>query len=101
MSFGRFMNRAKTGATKFFGSTLPSLKRNAIEGVRFFNTHIVPTARQIQSGIKQVNESVQADEKLSGKIKKKVGAIQKFSDVGLQNIEQAGGYANKMVAGLA
>ncbi len=100
MGFSRFLTKAKAQGTKFFGTTLPTWKKNAQEGVRFFNTHIAPAAKSIHGAVKNVHESVQADDKLSGKIKKKVDAVAKFADVGLQHLEHAGGYANKAVAGL-
>lgn len=79
--FSNFMQKAKTSATKFFGSTLPSHAKRAHT---FFNSTIVPTVRSVHKGVKAATDTLSADPSLSPAYKEKVSKAAKFSDLGLE-----------------
>jgi hypothetical protein len=96
MAFKQFLSKARAGATKFFNTTLPSWKRNAQEGVRFYNTTIAPQAKNIHSKVKEVSESLQKDENISAKNKKRLADVSRFADIGLQKVNKVAEVGTKV-----
>lgn len=81
MPFTNLMNKARTSATKFFGSTLPS---NVKKAHSFFSSHIVPNVKRIHSGVRAATESLKNDPTLSEGTRQKVNNVSRFNDLGLE-----------------
>lgn len=82
-SFQNLINRGRQNVTKFFNSTLPTGISN---GIRFFNSSIVPTAKRIHNVHSVIAKEVRTNEHVPKKLKEAERKSSAFADLGLQKV---------------
>jgi hypothetical protein len=93
MALGRLLQKTKANAARFFGHTLPSAART---GVRYLNSHVIPTAKRIHGISKAVTDEVASNPQISVKHKEKAKKVSSFADLGLSRLENVQGSVNRV-----
>lgn len=93
--FKNFLQRASTGVTRFFNTTLPT---NVTKGVRFFNSHVIPAAQKAHRIHGAVTKELSTNPNVPEKVQEKAKKSSAFADLGLTKLTQ-GQEAINRVAG--
>lgn len=84
--FRNFIQRTQQNATRFFNSTLPS---KLSQGIRFFNSSIVPAAKRIHNVHSIVSTELRENPNVAPKVKEVATKSSHFADLGLKKLGQA------------
>lgn len=96
-SFHQFLRKSASNATRFFNTTLPSA---VTTGVRFFNTHVVPTARKIHSIQSAITTELKTNENVPTKLRGHATKASAFADLGLARFNQGSDAINRVAGQL-
>lgn len=97
MSFRNLINKGRTNATKFFNSTLPNSVR---QGVRYFNSTIVPTYQNLHRIHGVVAKEVSSNPHVPTKLKAVEKKSSAFADLGLQHLGRTRESVNRVAGQL-
>src|SRR5690349_5351865 len=95
--FKHFLQKTSAGVSKFFNSTLPT---NVTKGVRFFNSHIVPTAQKAHRIHGVITKELATNPNVPGKVQEKAKKSSAFADLGLTKLTQGQESINRVAGEL-
>ena len=95
VGFKNFLQKTHTNVSKFFNSTLPSNVRN---GVRYFNSHVVPAAQKVHRVHGAITKELSTNPNVHKKVSETAKKSSAFADLGLSRLTK-GQEAINRVAG--
>lgn len=84
--FQKFLQRTSQNATRFFNSTLPT---RVSQGIRFFNSSVVPAAKRIHNVHSVISKELQTNPNVAPKVREVATKSSAFADLGLKKLGQA------------
>lgn len=96
-SFKGWLSNTGRQAAKFFNTTIPQATQ---QGVRFLNTHIVPTAKKLHHVQKVIGNEVTTNQDIPEKFRQKAQKASAFADLGLSKLEAVQAATNRVAGNL-